>query len=294
VLSWLGGLGGKIAAGVGSLAMTLFAAGTDLVRGMINGIRAMAGQVMAEARNLAANAVAAIKDKLKIFSPSKVTYQLGEFFGEGFAGGIKAKTKAALAATSALVDKAVEKLQGLRDQAAQITSGVGDAMRGALDVGSLGKVNEDGTQASVTSQLGDFAAQSGQFANALATAAANGLDSSLIQKVAALGPMQGLTAAEALAAMDQAQVASANASMAAVDKYAAQLGQTVLTTTSLPEEIAKQQGILDTLKEIKADLSAGRTINFTINDATDPDAVVRAIRRYVNRNGKLRGVAATD
>lgn len=294
VLSWLGGLGGKIAAGVGSLGMTLFSAGTDLVRGMINGIRAMAGQVMAEARNLAANAVAAIKDKLKIFSPSKVTYQLGEFFGEGFAGGIKAKTKAAVAATSALVDKAVEKLQGLRAQAAQITSGVGDAMRGALDVGSLGKVNEDGTKASVTDQLAGFAAQAGDFARSLATAAAKGLNSSLIARIANLGPTQGLTAAQALAAMDQAQVASANASLAAVDKYASQLGQTVLTTTSLPGEIAREQAKVDMLTAIRDELrnGGGGKLEINVNGVNDPDAVVAAIRRYIRRNGPLRGVAA--
>lgn len=41
-------------------------------------------------------------------------------------------------------------------------------------------------------------------------------------------------------------------------------------------------------------LGGGQTINFyvTINDATDPDAVVAAIRRYVKRNGRLRDVAA--
>lgn len=292
VVAAIGELVAKVARGFLGMAGSGLSAGMDLVRGFINGIKAMAGQALAAAQEMASAAVNAIKNKLKIFSPSKVTYQLGEFFGEGFAGGIKAKTKAAVAATSALVDKAVERLQGLRAQAAQITSGVGDAMRGALDVGGLGRVNEDGTQASATDQLAGFAAQAGDFARSLAAAAAKGLNSSLIARIANLGPTQGLTAAQALAAMDQAQVASANASLAAVDKYASQLGQTVLTTTSLPADIARAQGVLDTLKEIKADLQAGRTINITVNDATDPDAVVRAIRKYISRNGKLRDVTA--
>jgi hypothetical protein len=350
VLSWLGGLGGKIAAGVGSLAMTLFTAGTDLVRGMINGIRAMAGQVMAEARNLAANAVAAIKDKLKIFSPSKVTYQLGEFFGEGMAVGIKNRASVVAKAAGALAAKAADKLRGLKQQAAQIAEGVASAMTGALDVGALGgplhastpsasdveraqiavaraqeRVSNPGEGASaldqqeaalalrdaesqlaaiqaqvaggnqsVSDQLAQFASQSASFAQSLATAAAAGVNSGLIAQVAALGPMQGAMAAQALAAMDAAQVASANASMAAVEGFGNQLGQTVLTTTSLPDEIAKQQGILDTLKAIDAKLDGGGSITINVTGGADADAVVAAIRRYIKRNGKLRGVAATD
>lgn len=295
LLGWLGGLGAKIISGIGSMGTLLVGVGQDLVRGMINGIKALAGQVAQVARDMAADAIAAIKDKLSIFSPSRVTYQLGEFFAQGMANGIKNRSKVVAEATKALAEKALEKLQGLKAEAAQITNGVADSMRGGLDLGSLGKVNEDGTQSSVTGQLADFASQSGQFAQALATAAANGLNSDLIAKVANLGPTQGLTAAQALAAMDAAQVASANASLDAVDKYAAQLGQTVLTTTSLPDDIARAQGTLDALLAIREDLKNNpQNISFTINDATDPDAVVAAIRKYIKRNGKLRGVAAKD
>jgi hypothetical protein len=148
---------------------------------------------------------------------------------------------------------------------------------------------------SATGQLATFAAQAQTFSTALATAAAAGVDSSLIAQVAALGPMQGLDAATALAAMDAAQVASANQSMAAVAASAAALGTTVLTTTSLPEDIARAQGQLDTLLEIRDDLKNNpRNISFTVNDATDPDKVVAAIRRYVTRNGKLRGLTRDD
>jgi TP901 family phage tail tape measure protein len=219
--------------------------------------------------------------------------KLGELFSKGFAGGVKSKIKVAIAAVSELVSRSSERLQTLRDRAAEITGGVADAMRGALDLSSLGGTDADGNSLNATDQLANFAAQAGQFAQALAAAAGNGINSGLIQKIAQLGPTQGLTAAQALAAMDQAQVASANASMAAVDAYANQLGQTVLTTTSLPEDIAREQGQLDILTQIRDDLRNNPgNINFTINDATDPDKVVAAIRRYIKRNGKLRDVAA--
>jgi hypothetical protein len=169
------------------------------------------------------------------------------------------------------------------------------ALREAQETLATMQQQAAGGNNSVTGQLAAFAAQAQTFATALGTAAANGVDSSLIAQVAALGPMQGLDAATALAAMDAAQVASANASMAAVAASAAALGTTVLTTTSLPEDIARAQGTLDTLIDIRDDLKNNpRNINFTVNDATDPDKVVAAIRRYVNKNGKLRGLTRDD
>jgi hypothetical protein len=37
-------------------------------------------------------------------------------------------------------------------------------------------------------------------------------------------------------------------------------------------------------------MSGGATYNFTINNATDPDATVRAIRQFVKRNGPIQGI----
>lgn len=238
------------------------------------------------------------EDQLDFMPRGKVeteSIKLGELFSSGFAGGVKAKIKTAIAAVSELASRSADKLQTLKDKATEIASGVADAMRGALDVGALGGTDADGNRLNVTDQLANFAAQSGQFAAALAAAAGKGLNSGLIQKIAQLGPTQGLTAAEALAAMDQAQVASANASLAAVDMYANQLGQTVLTTTTLPADIAREQANHDALVAILTDLKNNPgNINITVNDATDPDAVVAAIRKYIKRNGKLHGVAAKD
>jgi hypothetical protein len=223
------------------------------------------------------------------------SFKLGQLLPEGFKGGMKSKVRVALEAVNELVSRAGDKLQTLKDKAADIMSGVASAMQGSLDLGNLGGTDSEGNRLNATDQLAAFAGQSRDFAQALATAAANGVNSGLIGRIANMGPGQGLTAAQALAAMDQAQVASANASLAAVDAYATQLGNTVITTTSLPDDIARAQGQLTTLQEIRDDLKNNpRNINFTVNDATDPDKVVAAIRRYVNRNGKLRGLTKDD
>ena len=61
------------------------------------------GNVRAAANALVAQAERAIRAKAMIHSPSKLTYQLGEYFGEGFTNGIENLTKDAWKAASDLV-----------------------------------------------------------------------------------------------------------------------------------------------------------------------------------------------
>jgi hypothetical protein len=343
VLDFLGGLPERMRSALGNLGSLLYSAGGDLVQGLINGIKALAGEVAAVARDMAQAAVDAIKNAIQSFSPSKVTFKLGEFFGEGFAGGIKAKVNAVASAVGALTDKAKEKLQGLKAEARAIADGVASAMTGAFDVGSLGgggpasaadveradiavqraqqRVDEGSTdplaqrenllalqdavdnlaalraqaQQNPSDQLAAFAAQAGTFATSLATAAANGVNGTLIAQVAALGPIQGATAAAALAAMDAAQIASVNTSLAAVDAMGVKLGETVLTTTSLPEDIARAQAQVNYLQEIRDDLKNNpRKIEVNVDGALDPNAVAKQIIQLVKQYNKKRGHNSND
>lgn len=62
--------------------------GGNMVAGLAAGILAGKGRAVAAARSVAAAAAAAMRVSLKIYSPSKVTEGFGEYFTEGFAGGI--------------------------------------------------------------------------------------------------------------------------------------------------------------------------------------------------------------
>lgn len=68
--------------------------GSDIVRGLINGIGAMAGALWNAARSIASSALSAIKSFLGIASPSKVMRdQVGKWIPSGVAVGIEANTK---------------------------------------------------------------------------------------------------------------------------------------------------------------------------------------------------------
>ena len=96
--------------------------GKDIINGLVKGIGGMAGTVKKKVKELANLIPNGMKDLLGINSPSKVTTELGEWTGEGFANGIenmkRMVTKAAgLLATSAVPDISAAGLGGIGSQA---------------------------------------------------------------------------------------------------------------------------------------------------------------------------------
>ena len=83
-----------------------FSSGSYMGQGLVNGLRSQLGAVQAVARQLAATAAAAIEQKARIGSPSKVTTWQGSMIGQGLVNGIKAKIGAVHAAASRLYESA--------------------------------------------------------------------------------------------------------------------------------------------------------------------------------------------
>lgn len=83
--SIVSGIVGRIR-GLGS---SLVSAGRDAIQGLLNGISSMAGAVIDKARSIANSVTSAIKGALHIGSPSRITMELGEFTGEGYAIGLE-------------------------------------------------------------------------------------------------------------------------------------------------------------------------------------------------------------
>lgn len=118
----LRGLPGQAQRALGNLGSTLASAGRDLIRGLINGIREMAGNVVQAARDVVGNAVSAAKNLLGISSPSKVFRQFGVWTGEGLVDGLNAMQGA--------VGKAAGKLAAVT--AEPFGTGLGDVQTGSV------------------------------------------------------------------------------------------------------------------------------------------------------------------
>ena len=82
--------------------INLYEIGKNIIQGLINGVKNMAGAVGNAVKNVASGAVSSVKNFLGIRSPSKVFEQLGEFTGEGFAKGIEATKRSISQATQSI------------------------------------------------------------------------------------------------------------------------------------------------------------------------------------------------
>lgn len=80
-----------------------YSCGVYIGQGLANGMRSQLGAVRSVAAQLASAAEAAIRAKAKINSPSKVTEELGGYWGGGYVGGILSKVKEAWRASEKLV-----------------------------------------------------------------------------------------------------------------------------------------------------------------------------------------------
>jgi hypothetical protein len=85
------GVANNAKAGLQTLQGSANAAGSQAMAGFENGIRARGAGAIAAARSIAAQAAAAMRQALKIHSPSRVTTKIGEQTGEGLAKGTDGK-----------------------------------------------------------------------------------------------------------------------------------------------------------------------------------------------------------
>ncbi|QBI98119.1 tape measure protein [Microbacterium phage Fireman] len=78
-----------------SVGDTLYKAGIDAAKGLVNGLNSQAAALQKSANTIADALVAAIKKKLGIKSPSRVLATLGEFAIQGFINGVRSLTSKA-------------------------------------------------------------------------------------------------------------------------------------------------------------------------------------------------------
>ncbi len=100
-------------------------AGGYLVVGIANGISANAGAVANASANVASRAASSARNRLQINSPSRVGYQIGDYFGIGFTNGITDNIRNAGISSEELADSATAGLSNAISKiAALIDSGM--------------------------------------------------------------------------------------------------------------------------------------------------------------------------
>lgn len=104
----------------------MVSAGADLIRGMINGIKNMAGSLVSAAKGVVSGAINAAKSLLKIHSPSKVFKEIGGYTMEGMAIGLNKEGRDVIKDTASIAQNmtkgfnpqlsATPAVQGINDE----------------------------------------------------------------------------------------------------------------------------------------------------------------------------------
>lgn len=131
-LDYVKGIPGKIEGALSGLGSLLLETGKDLIRGLINGIKAMAGAAADAAKSVVKGAIDGAKSLLKIGSPSKVFEEIGMWSMAGFAKGIEDHAPKVLDKLKGLRDALRSQIDQIKSDFATLSSSVASAFTGNL------------------------------------------------------------------------------------------------------------------------------------------------------------------
>jgi phage-related protein len=250
------GIPGRIRGALSGIGSLLAGAGADLMRGMIGGIRSMAGSLASTAKSVVGGAVSAAKSALGISSPSKVFAAIGRDTGRGFIKGLTG-TKAKIDQTAdriaasitkafkgrrtrvddrlvALVQSGNRRLQSLAGQRDAIAKRIADAQKFAGDLtakaratGSLGSIVQPDFFAPsyVEKEMRKSLNNIKSFTANVTKLQKKGLSKDLIRQILELGPEAGAQFAASLAGADAATIKRFNKLQSQIGSASSKLGK---------------------------------------------------------------------
>lgn len=133
-------MGSSIVRTVTELGSQMFSMGADMIRGLMNGIKSMAGAAVKAVEDVVGGAVNGAKKLLHIGSPSRLFRQFGIWTGEGYVIGLDRKQNDVERAMTAMVSPVTPKpIQVPKVSTADIGGGQVGALTGGLTVNVTGQ-----------------------------------------------------------------------------------------------------------------------------------------------------------
>lgn len=243
VVSFLKGLPGK-----------MVSIGSDIVQGVINGIKSKAGDVASTVKDMAENAIKApFKKIMGIFSPSKVFYGYGVNTGQGFIDGINKISPQVGDAMQAVVGKALDALNSAKDLKASLKSAF------TLDF----SVPDPETGGGFIDSLNKQVAAAKQFTATMASLAKQGLNKNVLDYFASQGP--GSLAQ--LSQINASNIGQVNSDYKAITKTGNNFGNS---------EVLRQTGI---------DLTKAQPVKVVLDIAGGDKDLQNLIKKWVRLDG---------
>jgi phage-related protein len=247
---------GRIKGALGNAGSILYSVGRNVIQGMINGVKSMAGSLVSAAKGVVDGAVEGAKSLLGISSPSKVFAEIGRDTGRGFIKGLTG-TEAQIKSTAekmaasitkafrgrrtrvddrlvAMVQSGNRRLQSLAGQRDSLAKRIADAQKFATDLtskaratGSLSSIISEDFFAprNVEKQMRKSLAQIKAFTTNVTKLQKKGLSKDLIRQILEMGPEAGSQFAASLAGADQATIKRFNKLQSQIGSASSKLGK---------------------------------------------------------------------
>lgn len=249
------GLPGKAKAALSGIASALTSAGRDLIQGMINGVKAMAGKIASAAKDVVKGAVDGAKSFLGISSPSKVFIEIGKFTGQGFVKGLQGTESEIRQAAEQVIGKIRDAFKGkntrlddrliaqIQDTTKRLTKLAADrdaiaekikkanelaaqTTQNALSAFSLANLAKGGGGIQqLTDGVESAITQIQKFNSQINSLAKRGLRRDLLSQIIGLGPEQGAALATTLASATDAQLKNLNTAQKQLEAASKKLGR---------------------------------------------------------------------
>lgn len=267
-------LPGQVVSAIGSLSRTLWQHGLDLIQGFINGIVEKAKSLPGVIKD---KVVGVAKDALHGFglfgSPSRLTMKYGRWWTEGFAIGMKDKSKDVVDRAKEMVDKLKEKLSEVKDFAKQIR----EAFVSFADVTSIDTLisGDDGdTEGGFAKLLADLqgrAAGAAKFNSALAQLRKMGLNETTLGQLRESGPESGLKSAQQILGAGAGGVGQVNAAVRSI----------LASGSALGNREAKALYGIDPSKSQKLKVTIGGNVKIS----ADVNSFIKVLRQEIRAQG---------
>lgn len=191
VVSFVSGLPGQVIGAIGNLTSRLFQVGVDALTGLLHGLQSIAQNILNWVGGLVANILHGLTSGFDSHSPSRETYTIGQFAGQGLANGIRDSMQLVGAAASDLAQAGLDGLNPILNPTVN-TGAIATSISAAanqLSTNPTGGVNYTVQQTNVMQQGTDV----NQFADAVLRGGAAALASGAsLLGVSQLGTQAGV------------------------------------------------------------------------------------------------------
>ena len=257
LVSWMRALPGRIRSGLGRLGRLLYSAGRDIMSGLWNGVKSMAGSVRDRMSGLIHDIVPGpVRKVLGIASPSKVMRKIGHQIMQGLHAGLTSseasKIKSTITRTANLIQKAFKgkkttlddrliaglsrnnrRLQSIAKKRQALLARMAEAKEYAKSV--TGAAREFASITNIPTGDRVFGGELVQglqarlgalraFSANITRLAKSGLNKTIMRQIIDAGPEEGGKLAEALASGGKSAIGEINKTQGEMDRVSKQLG----------------------------------------------------------------------